>query len=133
MSGAELEDVDAEVTPCEVDEELVPDPPHELAIMITTTSSDPFSDFPVRPTLLPPSRHNSTGVLNRTGEREATTARRNPPVCTFRQEPIQPRRLWMVSRRLFELWLPRMCGPEYSWPHGRSGFQRPDHGAPTAL
>ena len=38
MSGAELEDVDAEVTPCEVDEELVTDPPHELAIMITTAA-----------------------------------------------------------------------------------------------
>ena len=90
MSGAELEDVDAEVTPCEVDEELVTDPPHELAIMITTTRSDPLSDLPVRPTLLPPSRHNITGRTQphrrqgdnhrRSGVIPGHWARREPPV-----------------------------------------------------
>jgi hypothetical protein len=62
---SELEDVEAEVTPCEVDEELVTDPPHELAIMIITTSSDPLSDFPVRPTLLPPLATTSLFSLDR--------------------------------------------------------------------
>jgi len=66
MSCAELEGVDAGVATCEVDEELVVlDPPHELAIMITTTSSDPIGFLMVPP---PFGRHQpATRTFSTTG------------------------------------------------------------------